>query len=71
MPMRAARLGGASWFTRPGRHVLQYNDFVAHREELFALLREGRVTITADWNHDCRDGGRTMDAFVYVVEVVG
>ena len=48
---------------------MQYNDFVAHRQALYALLREGRITVDVDWNHSVRDGGETMDGFVYVVEV--
>ena len=68
--MRAAHTGRAPWFTRPGRHVLTYNDFVGHRQEIHALLREGRVKVDVDWNHSARVGADTMDAFVYIVEMV-
>ena len=68
--MRMTPPAGDPWFMRPGRHVLHYNDFVSHREELYALLREGRITVDVDWNQGTR-GAESMDAFVYVVEVVG
>ena len=48
--MRVTQPAGDPWFLRPGRHVLHYNDFVSHREQLYALLQEGRITVDVDWN---------------------
>jgi len=66
--MNAKRTGDASWFLRPGRHLLYHGDFVAHRRVLYELLRQGRITIDVDWNHGAHPG--TMEGFVYVVEPV-